>query len=198
MISKFDSHLMLNLASAPASEPVSLAEAKTHMRIDHSDDDTYITALIPAARKRIEQVTRRALIDQTWEMHLNWFPDLIEVPRPPLSSVTSITYLDDNGASQTLASSVYTVDTDSQPGRIYEAYDQSWPTTYAVPKAIKVTFVAGYGSASSDVPADLVQAVKILVAHWYENREPVAVGLSVASIPMVLDYILEDYRIHTF
>lgn len=188
----------LTLTSAPAAEPVSTAEAKTHMRVETSDDDTYIGTLITAARRYCEAVQKRAFITQTWKLYLDRFPSVIRVPKPPLQSVSSIAYLDTNGDSQTLSSSVYTVDTDSEPGLIYEGYNQQWPATRDVEKAITVTFLAGYGDASTDVPAEVIHAIKLMVGHWYEHREAVADGVTPAMVPLTVHSLLGISRTFSF
>ena len=126
----------LTLNTAPSAEPVSIAEAKIQCRVDGSDDDVYLSSFcIPTARGRAERYLSRALISQTWDLYLDRFPQTIVVPRPPLQSAT-ITYVDVDGATQTLATGIYTVDTDSEPGLIYQAYDQDWPSTRDVEKAV--------------------------------------------------------------
>ena len=166
----------LTLVTAPAAEPLTLVETKDHLRIDHATEDSRITAMILAARNWGEGFTRRAFITQTWDLFLDYFPPVIDVPRPPLQSVTSITYVDGDGNSQTLATSVYTVDADSERGRIYLAYDQSWPSLREIPKAVTVRFVAGYGATYASVPEDLRQALLMHVSRIYEMREPVVTG----------------------
>jgi len=188
----------LTLSSAPAAEPVSTAEAKTHMRVETSADDTYIATLVVAARRYCEAVQKRAFITQTWKLYLDRFPSVIRIPKPPLQSVSSIAYLDTNGDSQTLSSSIYTVDTDSEPGIVYEAYNQQWPSTRDVEKAITVTFIAGYGDASTDVPAEVKHAIKLLVAHWYEHREAVADGVTPADVPLTVKSLLGISRTFSF
>lgn len=190
--------MILKLSSAPGAEPLSAAEAKAHLRVDHSDDDTYISTLIKAARHYIEQVTNRALITQTWIAYLDDFLPVIQLPKPELISVTGITYVDTDGTTQNLGTSIYTVDTDSLPGRVYEAYNQSWPTVRDIPKAVAITYTAGYGAASTNVPEPILQASKILVAHWYENREPVIVGTIASPVPLSVTHLLAPYKVHQF
>lgn len=176
-----DSSLVLSVA--PATEPITTAEAKAQARVDISDDDTYIDTLITAARVQAETYTQRAFIDQTWVYKIDEWPSgVVQLPRAPLSSVTSIAYLDADGNSQTLSSSVYTVDTSSEPGRIYLADGQTWPTVQSVRHPITITYVAGYGSAASSVPAPIKAAIKVMVATWYENRESAIIGTITANI----------------
>lgn len=178
--------------SDPAVEPVTVAEAKNHLRVDISDDDALIGALITAAREMIEERSRRALITQTWRRNLDAWPAIsLNLPRPPLQSVTSITYTDGDGNTSTVDSSIYSVDTDSQPGRVALAYDQQWPTvaTLATLNPIKITYVAGYGDAASDVPQRWKQAILLTVGHWYENREATVTG---GGIPKELPLAVES------
>ncbi len=181
----------------PSVEPVSLSEAKTHLRVTIDDDDTYITALIKAARQYVENYLSRALITQTWKLYLDYFPDEIVIPRPPFQSAT-ITYVDTDGATQTATGTIYTVDTDSEPGLIYEAYDQNWPTTRTVNKAVTVTFIGGYGDASIDIPEAIIWAIKLIINHLYENRETTISGTSITTVPMTVEPLLAPYRIMTF
>jgi uncharacterized phiE125 gp8 family phage protein len=178
---------------APASEPVSLTDAKAHLRVDIDDDDDFISGLIAAARQYTETTTRRAFISQTWRLSLDNWPagDEIELPKPPLASVSSIVYKDADGASTTWATSNYIVDTDSEPGRIVLANGASWPTVSLYPvNPIQITFVAGYGAAGSSVPQYLRQAVKLLVSHWYENPEATKEGSALQEIPFGVESLI--------
>ena len=180
---------------APTVEPLSTAEAKTHLRVDHSEEDGLIDDYVEAARRQVELFTRRALVNTTFTLKLDAFPVEIRTPRSPLSSVTSITHIDCDGNSQTVASSVYDVDTDTEPGRIFLKFDQSWPDTRTINNAVTVTFVAGFGSAASSVPESLRSAVRLLAAHYYEQREPVVVGTITAKIPMSVESLLWMNRV---
>lgn len=179
--------LTLALVTEPAEEPVSLTEAKSHLRVDIDDDDTLISSLITAAREVVEKLSRRALVTQTWRLSLDEWPDgdEIDIPKPPLQSVSSITYTDSDDTTTTWSSSLYEVDADSEPGRVKLAYGESWPAdTLAETNPIKITFVAGYGEAA-DVPDRWKQAIKLILGHWYENREEIIVSGAVPKeIPM--------------
>ncbi len=181
------------LSVAPDVEPVPLAEAKNHLCVTITDDDSQIIAMIKDVRQYVENYLSRALITQTWKLYLDYFPNKIIVPRPPLQLVSSITYVDTDGATQTATGTIYTVDTDSEPGQIYEAYDQDWPSSRDVEKAITVTFIAGYGDAE-DVPGPILRAMKLLISHYYENREAVA-PVALIDIPKSVDALLSDYRL---
>lgn len=184
--------MILKRTVEPASEPVSLTEAKLHLRVEVSDDDALIAALITAAREYVEESARRALVTQTWRLSLSGWPggNSIELSRPPLQSVTSIIYKDSAGASTTWAAANYLVDTDSEPGRVVLAYGASWPSVTLYPSnPIQITYVAGYGAASA-VPQRLRQAVLLLVGHWYENRESTISGTIARDIPLGLDSLI--------
>lgn len=156
---------------APTAEPVTLAEAKAHCRIDMTADDTLVGSLIVAAREWVESRLGQQLMPATWRLKLDCFPAWeMELPRPPLTAVSSIGYVDSAGSTQTLSSTLYRVDTDSLPSRVTPAYGQVWPATRGQTHDVTVTYTAGYASASA-VPQTIKQAILLLVSHWYENRE---------------------------
>jgi len=189
-------HYSLTVSSQPAAEPLSTLEAKQHLRVDHNADDTYIDGLVKAARINAETYLRRSLINTTWVMKMDCFPSVIRPPRSPLSSVSSLTYLDTDGTSQTLTVNTdYVVDSSSEPGRIYPAYGTSWPSTRAIENAVTLTFVAGYGTAGSNVPQSIRQALLLMVGTWYEQREGVVIGTITAELPMAVESLLASERI---
>ena len=162
----------LQLVLGPTEEPVSLAEAKAHLRVDLDADDAFIEDAITAARATLELEMRRSFLTTYWTLGLDAFPDRrrLRLPRPPLQSVEGITYLDGDGTAQTLDPAVYGVDTLSEPGRVYLKPAQVWPGTSAVPNAVQITFVAGWDDVLY-VPAGIKSAIKLLLGHLYENRE---------------------------
>ena len=185
----------LTLVTAPAVEPITLNEAKSHLRVDFADDDSYITALIVAARMIAEERTGRALITQTWDYVLDDFPikDFISLRKPKLQSVTSVKYIDSDSAEQTVLTSEYLVDADSSPGRIVLKFAKIWPVATLQPaSAVRIRMVVGYGLAI-DVPQPLKQAILFLVAHWYENRQPVEKAME--KVPMTFDFLIGPYRV---
>lgn len=190
------------LNAAPAVEPISLLEAKLHLRVEHTSDDALITALISAARLHCEAVTDRAFITQTWDLTLDAFPceGPIWLPRPPVSSVASVTYLDSAGAPQTWAAenyrSVLPFGPWAQRGFLTPAYGVTYPTTREVIGAVTVRCVCGYGGATA-VPESIKAAIKLLVAHWYENREAASASSSVMqSAPLAVDALLSPFKAH--
>lgn len=178
--------------TAPITEPVTLAEAKSHLRVDTTDDDDIITALIQAAREWCEEFQNRSYLEQTWQLWLDAWPDDDEIvlPRPPLQSVTSVKYYDTDDTEYTLDSSNYIVDAYSEPGRIVLAYGKTWPSTTLRPaNAVVVEYVAGNSEATS-VPQRVKQAILLLVGHWYEHREAVLVGSVSKEIEFAVQSLL--------
>lgn len=164
------------LITPPDVEPVTLSEAKSHLRVDISTDDTLIGSYISTAREYVEMICRPrvALIAQTWRYIADEWPadDTIELAPYPLQAVSSIKYTNDAGAVTTIGSANYLVDTYSEPGRVRLKSAYSWPSvTLQELNGFAVEFVAGFGDAGSDVPTPLRQAILMLVGHWYENRE---------------------------
>lgn len=187
--------MRLLLLTPPATEPVTLAEVKTRLRIDDATDDAGVNRLIAAATKHAESITRRAFVTQQWALTLDAFPcGSISLPLPPLQSVQEISYIDSDGATVVLASTEYLVDKNGLIGMIHRAYQKQWPTTRAQPMAVTIKFTAGYGAAAA-VPSDLASALMLLVAHWDQNREPVVVGTIVSSVPLSVDSLLAPFVI---
>lgn len=191
-----------SIVTAPAAEPVSLADAKLHLRIEtaYTADDAYITALITLAREYVELVTNRKLITQTWKYYPEHWPcrDYIDIPFGKLQSVTSIAYYDTDGSATTLSASKYIVESATDPGRVVLAYGETWPSDALYPSnPIHIQFVCGYGLAGSTVPTPIIQAIKIMVSDMYEQRESAIVGRSVL-ITKVIDNLLFPYRLWSF
>ncbi|MFP4538722.1 MAG: head-tail connector protein [Dichotomicrobium sp.] len=167
----------VSLTSAPEEKPVSLDEAKQHLRILRDKEDDLIERLIATATADVEGragMTGRALITQSWEARFNCWPETgkaLELPYPPLKEVTSVKYLDTDGVEQTLDASVYEVDTLAVPGEVRLAMDQSWPDIADRPGAVRVAFDAGYGAGPEDVPEPIRQAILLIVGEFYQNRD---------------------------
>lgn len=179
----------ITLVTPPASEPVTTAEAKLWLRVEHSADDDLIAELVTAARQKVEQQTGLAMITQTWRMSLDEFPCWeIELPRSPLQSVSSVTYVDHDGVTQTVSASDYAVDASIRPGTVEPAYGEAWPSARCQPNSVQVTFVAGYGSASA-VPAPIKAAIKLTVASLYENRGEASADLPPAAAALVAPFL---------
>lgn len=160
----------LVLVTPPAEEPVSLAEAKLYLRVDHTEEDALISALILTAREYVEMYTRRQLVTASWRLTLDCWPWCIRPPRPPLATVTTVAYLDSAEVLQVLDPTTYRVDTSREPGRILLAAGASWPAAAPVPGAVQVEYTAGYGAASA-VPVTFKQAMLLTIGDLYEHRE---------------------------
>lgn len=192
--------MSLKLITAPTVEPVSLDEAKAHLRIDEDNtvENTLLNSLILSSREFCEGFQHRGLITQTWELWLDAWPDkdYIQIPLPPLQSVTSVKYYDTDDTEATFSSDYYFVDIKSELGRVALNYGEVWPTTTLRPvNGICVTFVAGYGDAATDVPERVRQAMLLLISHWYENREPISTsGAMPKEIPFSVESLLWQER----
>ena len=188
--------MSLKIVTAPALEPISLDEAKLHLRVDLDDatEDALINSLITTARQYCEGYQRRNYITQTWELWLDDFPPLIyiNIPLPPLQSVTHVKYYGTDDTEYTFSSDDYFVDTKSEPGRVSLGYIKQWPSTTLRPvNGVCVTFVAGYGDADTDIPQSVKQAMLLLIAAWYEQREAFTTsGINISVVPMAVDALL--------
>ncbi len=178
----------------PTVEPLTLQEAKDHLRVDIGTDDAFITNLIQAARITYERQTNLALVNTTFTQFMDEFPLIIRPKRSPLVSVTTIKNIDDDGILQTVPAADYKVDNRWKPGRIEEAFDKSWPTTRDEVNAVEVEFIAGFGAAAADVPADIKQALLLLIGHWYDNRES-SVERTISKIPDGLSTLIFQRRV---
>ena len=188
--------MALTISTAPTIEPITVAELKQQCRIDNDDADDLLLSYIVAARGVVESRLRRQLITATWRLNLDRFPSwCIDIPLPPLLSITSVQYLDSDGTTQTLASSEYTVDIRSEPGRLTPAYGKSWPTTRDQVNAVTILYTAGYGDTRASVPQGIRQAIRLLAAHYYEMREPIVTGTIVAKVPETVDALIQQYRL---
>lgn len=170
---------------------------KSHLRVDHADDDSLIAARIAAATNFVEGETGilgRALITQTWRLTLPAAPSsALQLPLPPVQSVSSITYYDADNVSQTFAADQYRLVSAGDVGLVDLAQGASWPALYSRSDAMSVEFVAGFGDDSEDVPEEIRLAVIMLVAHWYENREVMG-DVSTRALPFGVQSLLMNHR----
>jgi len=163
--------LRLNLKTVPAVEPVTLDEAKLHLRVDSADDNALITALITTARQLAERETKRAFITQTWEMYLDFAPAEIDIPKPPLQATgLAIKVIDDAAAETVVSATTYDIDaSDNSPGRVKLRSGCTWPYHRGFASFV-IEFKAGYGLLATDVPEALKQGILQLLSHLYDNR----------------------------
>jgi uncharacterized phiE125 gp8 family phage protein len=188
------------LVTGPAVEPLTRDEVKLHLRIDPAItvEHDLVDALITAARTYVENDTSRALITQTWRTYYDRFPYLnyrdavLSLPLLPVQSITHIKYYDESGVLVTLPATDYDIDLES--GRILSGGELFWPYTQYVLNAVEVQFVAGYGATSASVPAPFKQAMKLLIGHWYENRQEVVIGTISTTMDMAVNALLSPYR----
>ena len=169
----------LEINTAAAGEPFTLDGLKDHLRVDIAEDDGVLESKAKAARAWVEAFTGRQLMKVTYDYHLDDWPDpadcAIEFPVTPLLSVSQIDYVDGDGNTQTLATTVYTVDTSTEPGRVYLAPDQSWPSVRGQRKAITITFVAGYNAGTvaqqqAAVPNELLEGLYLKTEALYDDN----------------------------
>jgi hypothetical protein len=210
------------LITAPTYEPVTLAEAKDHLRLEHDTDDSFVLGLIATARQHLEKVLWRAFLSQTWELTLEGFPgtglrwsdlgfrgsalypfpsrsrflqkdwDAIELPLGEVQSVTSVTYVDVAGVTQTLATSEYQLDT-SLPAKLRLPYGKTWPDARSQWDAVKIRYVVGWANPSK-VPAPLKAAIKLLVSQMYEHRTP-EVDRAMTAIAFSVDALTAPFSL---
>ncbi len=180
------------LLSPPASEPVSLAEAKNYLRVDHAADDALISSMISAARIQVESRTRRALMTQTWRIVLDRWPNPASIVSPvsPLREVIAVRVRGESGEAQEIEPDIFIPNTASSPGQIlFDAGRVTHPMQEAA--GIEIDIEAGYGDAA-DVPAPLVQAIRLLLARAYEYRERSDKG---DAMPEGIRELLAPYRV---
>jgi len=186
----------LTRTTAPVLDPVTSSEVYRHLRLVEDDTEkAYADAVADVAREYVEQNTGTALLTQTWEVRYDdWWDGVLELPYPPLQSVSSIKYIDNNGTEQTLAASQYQVQTGEPIGFVQWAANATIPVARAEAGAVRIVFVAGYTSASL-VPRSLKQALLLLAAQWFENREPTLLtGATPQTIPFAVEALLNQYR----
>lgn len=179
------------LLSGPAVEPVSLAEAKAHLRVDNDDADDEIAALIAGARVHIETQTRRALITQTWRLSRDVWPidgRILILPAPLRALVAARVIMLDT-STHSIDASLFTLDIAGAPGLL--AFDPgTLPMSDRPVAGIELDVEVGYGDAPEGVPAPLRQAIRLLIAHWYENRGLTAIGHEVAVLPLTVSALI--------
>lgn len=164
--------LYSRVTTQPTFEPVTSSEAKTHLRVEYTYDDTYISNLITAARQRCEMYAGLSIPTQTRLLELDSFPSdddtPIILPYGPVASISSVAYTDEDGAAQTWSGTLYSADISSELCRLYPTVDESYPDTDESNKSVRITYVAGYSQANT--PMLIKQAVLLEVGNLYENR----------------------------
>lgn len=199
--------MVLRLITPPTEDVITLPEAKAHLRVDHSDDDLLIQALIEAATTYAEKFTGRAFVDQTWDYYQDSFPsssslfacpNALELPKPPLIAILGVFY--ESGGEQPFTDYLVDYGGENNPARLYLSASGSWPTPSIQPNAVRVRFRAGYvntgdSPASMDVPAPIKAAVLIHMATLYRFREAMAPGSEASMVPWSAETLLRQYRV---
>lgn len=183
------------LIDPPAIEPVTLAEAKAHLRLAGSDDDDYVAAMITAARIQVESATRRVLIDQGWRIFRDDWPPggRLDLPLAPISAVSAVTVYDADGEPTDLASSDWLLDAASSPARL--VLTGAPPHPGRAINGIEIDVVAGYGASGLAVPQPLRLAIMTLVARWYEDREGLSYGIVPSRVAGAFEALVAPFRV---
>lgn len=193
-------HGRLRLITPPALEPVTLAEAKLHARIDHDLEDGLLATFIAAARQHGEQLTGRQFVEAAYELSLDGFPcddGPIELPKPPLQAVEAVSFVAPDGITQTMSATDYVVDTSGLLGRIYPADGAAWPAARRRRNAVTISFRTGWPvvTGNPSTPDAIKSWMLCRIAGLYEQRESFA-GRSVSALPGdFLDGLLDPWRV---
>ena len=187
--------------TAPAAVPVSLSEAKAHLRVEHTDDDAIIGRIVDAAVGHLDGwsgVLGRCLVTQTWRVSFRDFDGrMLRLPFADVSAIEAVVYRDADDVEQTVDPSDYALNEDAQGSYLFMSAGFDRPAVFHRPDAVTVRFVAGYGDATA-VPAALKAAMLLHIGHMYENRESVVIGQSVTGLPMAYDALVAPYRVRRF
>ncbi|MES2903854.1 MAG: head-tail connector protein [Pseudomonadota bacterium] len=183
----------LMLLTPPTSDPLTLAEAKAQCRVLHDDEDALIARLVTAATRHVERALSLSLIERTYVLTLDSFSDAIELPRGPVASVTSLTYSDADGVTQTVSAADYTVDLVSRPQWLVRNSSASWPATLDGVNVVSVQYVAGFDELPAEYE-DLKHAIALLVGHFYANREAVTADRQATEVPMAVEALMQPFR----
>lgn len=189
----------IELVTGPVSSVLSLSEVKAHLRISGSDEDTLLNNLIYAAEAHVdaEGDLGRAMVTQTWAQ---WEPPVPGWPRltmTPFAALVSVEYYDTDGALQTATLANYETQKAGDFVRVKPKDGESWPATASRNDAIKITYTAGFGANGTDVPESIRQAMLMLIAHLYENREA-ASDVRITDVPMGYEMLMNNQRVRWY
>lgn len=186
--------MSLVMTTRPALEPVTVSEAKAFLRLDTSDEDVLVGSLILTSRLHVEAALGLAIISQGWKVILDSWPEdgTVRFPLGPVLSVSAVRLIAATGSPTTLASDSYTLDGEARPPRLIP--NTNWPAPTRKARGIEIDFTAGFGPQASDVPEPIRSALLLLVAHWYEHRDPLEIDLPETAIPPSVSSILSPYR----
>lgn len=186
--------MALTLMSGPAEEPVTVSEAKAHLRLDGSAEDVLIASLIVTSRLHVEAALGLALINQSWQLTLDRWPDgELRFPLRPIQNIASVTVYAADGTPDVVASQDYLLDGQALRPRLIPR-DGKWPAPGRPANGIEIAFSAGIGGEAADIPQPIRHAILLLVAHWYEHRDPLEIGSAAAAVPAPVSDLLKPYR----
>lgn len=180
--------------TSASTYPVSLTEAKSHLKVDTTADDTYITSIIKAATQLSEEYTNRFFIDTVIEQYASSFADLQTLFKSKVSAVAYVKYYDSDNSLQTLSASVYDTQLNYEPSQIQLTDGQSFPTITKRNDAVVARYTVGYGSAS-DVPEIIKQAILLTIGNFYQNRNSVVIGRIATELPQNSKWLLDTYKV---
>ena len=180
--------------SGPAQEPVSIAEAKAHLRLETGADDALVASLILTSRLHIEAALGLALTSQDFTLVLDRWPKsgVVEFPLRPVSAISAVRVLGSDGTPELLGPETYFLDAAGVPPKLVSA-GVPWPLPGRAAGGIEIDLTAGYGTTPADVPAPIRQAILLLVAHWYEHRDPIEIGQPATAVPAAVSDLLQSY-----
>jgi uncharacterized phiE125 gp8 family phage protein len=184
------------LLTGPAAEPITLTQAKQFIRVEHDDDDDVVSALIAGSRIHVEAQTRRALITQSWRLTRDVWPETgcLPVLPVPLQTLDAVRVYKSDGSTLAVDVAAFAADKASAPARL-SFMRGALPAPERPVSGIEIDVTCGYGDAPDDVPEPLRQAIRLLVAHWYENRGLVAIGHEIAVLPQTVAALIAPYRV---
>ena len=180
---------------ANTTQLISTANAKLFLKVDIADDDDVIDSIVNAATESAQEYTNRFFLETTLEQYGTTFADIRSLFKSPVSEITHVKYYDTDNTQQTLSTSVYQVTPAIEPATLMLKVDQSYPDVADREDAVLVKYTVGYGTATTDVPFAIIQAVYLTIGHWYQNRQEVVVGRIATEIPMGAKYLLDQYKV---
>lgn len=200
-------HYNVSVKAEPVAEPLTRAEAKAHLRQDLTEEDTLVDALVTTARLWTENYCRRSLVQRTLQLRMDFFPGTILLPRSPVISVASVQYLDQNGSLTAVDPSIYQTDLYSEPPRLLPVFGSIWPIAkYGTVNSVLIEYDAGYAPSSdsptdygANVPQAIKSAMKLMIGHWYQNRNAVVLdNVQALEVPFGAKALLGAYEIRDF
>ena len=183
------------VVTAATENPITLTEAKTHLKVDTTADDTFITNLIKSATSSAQEYTNRFFIQTTIQQVGDKWEDISNLFKSPVLSVTNIKYVDPDGTLQTLNTDIYFLDDVNKPARIGLKPNQSYPEIINRLNAVQVNYIVGLAAGPDEVDEGIRQALLLTIGNWYQNRQAVVTGTIATELPMNAKFLLDQYKI---